>query len=249
MSEEPVRRSERIEDSIGSTLCLPLPPAGRYSRASYRHDAVTLAVTLLGSVLVRRTEAGIIKSRIVETEAYVGPEDKGCHAYNGRRTARTETMFHDGGTAYVYFIYGMYHCLNVVANAIDHPEAVLIRAIAPETDGDEARMKQFRHIRSRKAADLCNGPGKLCQALQIDKQCNGIDMTQSEELWVEGGTWPGAHRIMCAPRINIPYAQEYESKLWRFYVKEDPYVSVNDKQAVPFTAAWSALCEDDGADK
>ncbi|MCE5168615.1 DNA-3-methyladenine glycosylase [Paenibacillus profundus] len=243
MTEEVNRGAEQVEDSTGPTFFVPLPPDGRYSRGTYQHDAVTLAMMMLGSVLVRRTEAGIIRSRIVETEAYAGPEDKGCHAYNGRRTARTETMFHDGGTAYVYFIYGMYHCLNVVANATDKPEAVLIRAIAPLTDDDEARMKQFRRIRSRKAADLCNGPGKLCQALQIDKQCNGIDMMHSDDLWMEGGTWPGADRIVCAPRINIPYAQEYESKLWRFYVQDDPYVSVNDKQAVPLTAAWSALYE------
>nr|WP_310735636.1 DNA-3-methyladenine glycosylase [Paenibacillus thiaminolyticus] len=219
------------------TLCHPLEPRERLPRSLYRMDAVSLAQTLLGMVLVRRTEAGIIRSRIVETEAYVGPEDKGCHAYGGLRTARTEPMFADGGTSYVYFIYGMYHCLNVVSEQKDMPEAVLIRAVAPCTPEDEARMRTFRVIRSRKPADLCNGPGKLCMALNIDKQCNALDLTVSEELWLEAGSCPGATRIVAAPRINIPYAEEFADKLWRYYIQGDPYVSVVDKEAVPLLEA------------
>lgn len=221
----------------GYTIFRPLEPGERLPRTIYRMDAVSLAQTLLGMVLVRRTPAGIIRSRIVETEAYVGPEDKGCHAYGGLRTARTEPMFADGGTSYVYFIYGMYHCLNVVAERKDKPEAVLIRAVAPCTPEDEARMRSFRAIRSRKPADLCNGPGKLCMALNIDKRCNALDLTVSEELWLEAGHYPGADRIVAAPRINIPYAEEFEDKLWRFYIQDDPYISVVDKQAVPLLEA------------
>lgn len=201
----------------------------RISRHLYRLDAVTLAYVLLGSILVRMTPQGIIRSYIAETEAYVGPEDKACHAYGGRRTVRTEVMFQDGGTAYVYFIYGMYHCLNVVAAPVDKPEAVLIRAIVPCTTEDAARMQLYRQLRSQQLVHLCNGPGKLCQALHIDKQLNGIDMRTSNELWIEGGTWPGADRIVCTPRMNIDYAQEYVDKLWRFYIRDDHYISICSK--------------------
>lgn len=204
----------------------------RLSRNTYGLDAVTLAYALLGSVLVRVTDQGVIRSRIVETEAYVGPEDKGCHAYGGRRTSRTETMFHDGGTAYVYLIYGMYHCLNVVAGEADKPEAVLIRAVAPCTEEDEARMRKYRQSRSHKSAQLCNGPGKLCQALCIDKQLNGVDMRTSDEIWIKGGVWPGLDNIVSAPRINIDYAEEYVDKQWRFYIQDDTYVSVRKKYEV-----------------
>lgn len=203
----------------------PIKTRERINSDLYRLDALTLAPTLLGTVLVRMTDQGIIRSQIVETEAYVGPEDKGCHAYGGRRTARTETMFHEGGTVYVYLIYGMYHCLNVVANEVDRPEAVLIRATAPCTEEDEMRMRASRQLRSRKKVELCNGPGKLCQALQINKRFNGIDMRVSEELWIENGLGLKAAEIRCSPRINIHYAEEYADKPWRFYIHNHAYVS------------------------
>ena len=238
MKREKDIKSQDEAGKSGSAILRPLEPGERLPRPLYRMGAVSLAQALLGMVLVRRTAAGIIRSRIVETEAYVGPEDKGCHAYGGLRTARTEPMFADGGTSYVYFIYGMYHCLNVVAEQKDKPEAVLIRAVAPCTPEDEARMRSFRAIRSRKPADLCNGPGKLCLALDIDKRCNALDLTVSEELWLEAGADPGPARIVAAPRITIPYAEEFVDKLWRYYIQGDPYVSVVDKEAVPL---WKAM--------
>ncbi|WP_093470950.1 DNA-3-methyladenine glycosylase [Paenibacillus popilliae] len=237
MEREEDIRSQAEAEHGGHTIFRPLEPGERLSRLLYWMDAVSLARTLLGTVLVRRTAAGIIRSRIVETEAYVGPEDKGCHAYGGLRTARTEPMFADGGTSYVYFIYGMYHCLNVVAEQKDKPEAVLIRAVAPCTAEDEVKMRSFRAIRSRKPADLCNGPGKLCMALNIDKRCNALDLTVSEEMWLEAGAYPGVDRIVAAPRINIPYAEEFTDKLWRYYIQGDPYVSVVAKEAVPLLKA------------
>lgn len=212
----------------------------RISGDQYRLDAITLAYTLLGTVLVRVTDQGIIRSQIVETEAYVGPEDKGCHAYGGRRTARTEPIFHHGGTVYVYLIYGMYHCLNVVASEVDKPEAVLIRAVAPWTAEDEELMQTFRQSRSRKPVELCNGPGRLCQALHIDKRLNGLDMSVNEEIWIEGGLCLEVDNIRCAPRINIDYAGEYAHKLWRFYICDNAYVSVQADEPYCFSDVYRA---------
>ncbi|UHA75937.1 DNA-3-methyladenine glycosylase [Paenibacillus sp. 481] len=212
-----------------------MQPTERIDRALCRASALELAPLLLGATLARRTEDGVVRSRIVETEAYGGAEDKGCHAFGNRRTQRTEVMFHDGGTSYVYMIYGMYYCLNVVAAQQDEPQVVLIRAVEPLTLADEQWMRQHRSIKSRKPADLCNGPGKLCQALSIDKAFNGINLLVSEELWLEAGAWPGEERIVCAPRINIPYAEEYADKPWRYYIADSAHVSVKDKNAIPFT--------------
>lgn len=126
----------------------PLPPA------FYRLTALEAAPRLLGQTLVRRTEEGDIRCRIVETESYGGIHDKGSHAYGGRRTARTDIMFGPGGTAYVYLIYGMYNCLNVVTGTEGDPQAVLIRAVEPLSPADEAAMRRYRGTAARKPADL-----------------------------------------------------------------------------------------------
>ncbi|WP_225445825.1 DNA-3-methyladenine glycosylase [Paenibacillus arenosi] len=208
------------------------PSQARLPLSWFRQSALPLAPQLLGRTIVRVTDQGIIRARIVETESYVAPHDKGSHAYNNRRTKRTETMFQKAGHAYVYLIYGMYHCLNVVAAQEGQAEAVLIRAAAPLTEHDESIMKRYRSLNSNKVVNLSNGPGKLCRAMHIDKSFDGYDMMDGEEMWLEAGkpVWPS--RILCAPRINIPYAEEYADVLWRFYVADDPYVSVKDKQAV-----------------
>ncbi|GJM83970.1 putative 3-methyladenine DNA glycosylase [Paenibacillus sp. HMSSN-139] len=207
----------------------------------YRLPALEAAPLLLGQTLVRRTEEGDIRCRIVETESYGGVEDKGSHAHGGRRTARTEIMFGPGGTAYIYLIYGMYNCLNVVTGTEGDPQAVLIRAIEPLTPADEARMRRYRGTAARKPADLSGGPGKLCRAMDISKALNGLPLDQpSGPLWLEGGPGPGGsgmqEAIVQAPRIGIAYAEEYAAKPWRFYFLGNPYVSVIDKQA----EAWSA---------
>ena len=124
----------------------------------YKQDSVTVAKELIGKLLVRKLGDGEIICKIVETEAYVGPEDKGSHAYQNRRTKRTEVMFNQGGYAYIFLIYGMYSCLNVVANEKDKPEAVLIRAVEP-INGLEI-IRKNRDIKSKKIEDLTNGPGK-----------------------------------------------------------------------------------------
>ncbi|MGG6312917.1 DNA-3-methyladenine glycosylase [Paenibacillus macerans] len=212
----------------------PLPPA------FYRLPALASAPRLLGQTLVRHTEEGDIRCRIVETESYGGVEDKGSHAYGGRRTARTEVMFAEGGVAYVYLIYGMYNCLNVVTGHADDPQAVLIRAVEPLTPADEARMRRYRGTAVRKPADLSGGPGKLCRALDIGKALNGQSLARpGGPLWLEAGAVEVAKPasgeadevILQAPRINIAYAAEYAAKPWRFYFRGNPYVSVIDKQA------------------
>lgn len=187
----------------------------------YKQDGVTLAKELLGKILVRKLEGQEICCRIVETEAYVGPEDKGCHAYGNKKTNRTKTMFLEGGHAYVYMIYGMYNCLNVVATKKDKPEAVLIRAVEPLNGVDIIR--KYRDIKSKKIKDLTNGPGKLCRALNITRELDGYDMINGDELYVIDDKLE--YEIVKSKRINIDYAEEYVHKLWRFYIKDNEFVS------------------------
>lgn len=203
----------------------------------YQRDGLKVAKELLGKVLCRKDGDVVYKGRIVEVEAYIGPRDKASHGYNNRRTKRTEMMFNEGGFSYVYLIYGMYHCLNVVTGDPGVPEAVLIRALTP-MEGIEA-MKTNR----RKIKDLTNGPGKICQAFNITKNENGIDLTKDEILWIEDdGENPGEiteeivmdncllskgenFNIVSCRRIGIGYAEEYKDKLWRFYIEGSPNVS------------------------
>lgn len=211
-------------------MSLGLTPGELLPRAFYSVPALEAAPLLLGQILERDTAEGVIRCRIVETESYGGVEDKGSHAYGGRRTARTEVMFGEGGAAYVYLIYGMYHCLNVVTGPQDDPQAVLIRAVEPLTLEDEVLMRRCRGSLVRRPADLSGGPGKLCRALGIDKALNGALFYSGDSplRLAAGGRGEG---IVAAPRINIPYAEEYAAKPWRFYDRGNPYVSVVDKNA------------------
>lgn len=166
----------------------------------FTRPTVTVARSLIGKYLVRVIEDRSVAGRIVEVEAYVGPDDQACHASKGR-TQRTDVMFGAGGIAYVYLIYGMYHCLNVVTELEGFPSAVLIRAI--ELDGD-----------------LIDGPGKLCRALQIDCSLNRADLTSGEFLWFEDrGESVGSGSIEVHPRVGVDYAGEWAKKLWRFRLR------------------------------
>ncbi|WP_053954951.1 DNA-3-methyladenine glycosylase [Inediibacterium massiliense] len=187
----------------------------------YRKDALILAKDLLGKILVRKIDNHFIECKIVETESYIGPLDKGCHAYNNKRTKRTEVMFWRGGHAYIYMIYGMYYCLNIVAANKDEPQAVLIRGVEPLNEFEI--LKENRKIKSKHLKDLTNGPGKLCDALNITKELNGYDMVAKDELYIKDNH--EKVEIVSAKRINIDYAEEYKDKLWRFYIKENPFVS------------------------
>jgi DNA-3-methyladenine glycosylase len=185
----------------------------------FDRPTLDLAQDLLGCVLVRSKGRARLAGRIVESEAYVGAEDLACHASKGR-TARTEVMFGPPGHAYVYLIYGMYCCLNVVTGPRDYPAAVLVRAIEP-VEG----VAHMRRNRGRDLADdeIASGPGKLCQALAIDRRLNGIRL-DGDDLWLEDpGTRPGS--IVATPRIGVDYAGEYRDKPWRFFIEGSPHVS------------------------
>jgi DNA-3-methyladenine glycosylase len=185
-------------------------------------DVLTVARRLLGQVLVVPTENGErVSGIIVETEAYRGPEDRASHAYGGRRTRRTETMYRTGGTAYVYFVYGMYYQFNVVTNASEIPHAVLIRALEPIEGIEVMRMRRP----GQSDVNLTNGPGKLCIALAIDRTLDGADLLENR-VWIERGDRPvSASAVARGPRIGIAYAGEWAERPWRFWRKDNPFVS------------------------
>lgn len=189
----------------------------------YAEDAVTVARGLLGQRLVRidhdgRRVAGII----VETEAYLGSNDRAAHSFNGHRTPRNESMYLTGGHAYVYFIYGMHHCFNVVCGRRDEAAAVLVRALEP-AEGVE-RMRA-RRTAARRDRDLCSGPARLTQALAIDRTLDGLDLRRSGELWIERAPPPAKHRILARPRIGVDYAGEWADRPLRFLIDGSEHVS------------------------
>lgn len=189
--------------------------------AFYRRDTETVARELLGQVLHRRLPDGrLLTGRIVETEAYLGVTDRACHTHGGRRTARTEMMYADGGVAYVYLIYGMYFCLNAVTRREGEPEAVLIRALAP-VQGQEHWVAIYPTL---KPQQWLSGPGRLCRALQIDTACNGLSL-RSDTLWIAPGPVVPAADIVAGPRIGVDYAGEAAQWPLRFSVAGEAAVS------------------------
>lgn len=186
-----------------------------------RPNVVTVARELLGKLLVVPAKNGTrVSGFIVETEAYRGPHDRAAHSYGGRRTKRTEPMYGIGGTAYVFFVYGMYYQFNVVTNAAELPHAVLIRAVEP-FEGIEVMRKRRQ---GQPDHNLTNGPGKLCIALGIDRGLDGADLL-GERVWLEEGRKIGRSRIASGPRIGIDYAEEWVDKPWRFWMRDNPFVS------------------------
>lgn len=204
----------------------PIPATAKLPREFYtRPNVLTVARELLGKLLVVPTSDGTrVSGIIVETEAYRGPQDRASHAYGGRRTKRTETMYALGGTAYVYFVYGMYNQFNVVTNVRDIPHAVLVRALEP-VEGIEI-MRQRRHMHSDH--QLTNGPGKLCIALGIDRSLDRSDLT-GNVVWLEPGQLVPRSKIASGPRIGIDYAEEWIEKPWRFWIRDNPFVSRRQK--------------------
>jgi len=187
-------------------------------RSFYQQPTLDVARQLLGKYLVRRHGEGATVGRVVETEAYVGPEDKACHASRGR-TPRTQVMFGSAGYAYVYLIYGFHHMLNLVTEAKDFPAAVLIRAVEP-LQGIEL-MAERRATQERR--NLASGPGKLCQAFAIDRALNGNDLC-GEVLYLEDRGDP-APKFVTTPRIGVDYAGEWTHKPWRFLIRGNEFVS------------------------
>ncbi len=197
--------------------------------AFYAADGPTLARALLGKVLVKRTGEGISAAVITETEAYMGISDRASHAYGGRRTARTETMYLPGGHAYVYLIYGLYSCMNVTAAGAGNPEAVLIRAAYPIAglDGMLARVREKSRRKKPLAAEtdadrygLLRGPGRLCLAMGITRADDARPLTAEEGFFfADIGLRPRG--ILCRPRIGIDYAKEARDLPWRFTAAEE----------------------------
>ena len=186
-----------------------------------RPDVLEVARDLLGKKLVVPGRNGQrVSGIIVETEAYRGPEDRASHAWNGRRTQRTETMYGAGGTAYVYFVYGMYNQFNVVTNAEDIPHAVLVRALEPS----EGLAIMRRRRRGRSEYELTSGPGRLCLAMGIDRKLDKADLL-GDRVWLEAGVAISPGQIARGPRIGIDYAEKWIDKPWRFWVKDNPFVS------------------------
>ncbi len=193
-------------------------------------DTLQIAQDLLGKILVVPGEAGErVSGMIVETEAYLGAIDKAAHSYGNRRTKRTETMFAVGGTVYTFFIYGMYFQFNVVVGKAGVPHAVLIRAVEPLENIEIMRerrgaKKDKTSISKMSDKNLTSGPGKLCIALGIDKTFNNEDLL-GDKVWLEEGKKFSADKISCGKRIGIDYAEEFTEKPWRFWVKNNLYVS------------------------
>jgi DNA-3-methyladenine glycosylase len=186
-----------------------------------RDDTLAIARELLGKLLVVPTKSGErVSGAIVETEAYLGTIDKAAHTFGGRRTPRNEITYAAGGHVYVFFVYGMYFQLNFVTGEVDSPQVVLIRAIEP-IEGIEI-MRERRGPMTDK--NLTSGPGKLCIALGIDRTMNG-EMLDGERIWVEDRKNPPEIQIASGPRIGINYAEEFIEKPWRFWIKNNQFVS------------------------
>ncbi|RZL57022.1 MAG: DNA-3-methyladenine glycosylase [Pedobacter sp.] len=189
-------------------------------------DAIFLAKDLLGKVLYTKINDEVTAGIIIETEAYFGIKDKASHAYGGRRTNRTETMYSEGGIAYVYLCYGMHHLFNVVSSVNDEPHAILIRAIEPLVG---IEIIEHRRNMSRSKPAISSGPGSAAKALGIDKSINAKNLT-GDEVWIEDhGTRYHSDEIAAGPRVGIAYAQEHALLPWRFFVKGNKYVSKPNK--------------------
>ena len=186
----------------------PAPSDTRLERDFYARPTLVVARELLGHRLVHLTPDGVRRAgRIVETEAYVGPHDRASHARVGDK-GRAALMFGPAGVAYVYLIYGLHNCFNVVTETAGYPGAVLVRALEPGQNVDRA-----------------NGPALVCRALAIDRACNGVDLTTSDDLFVERGDEVGDDAVRIGPRIGVEYAGDWAAHPWRFWVGASPHVS------------------------
>lgn len=189
-------------------------------------DVISLAKDLLGKVLYTKINGETTAGIIVETEAYFGVKDKASHAYGGRRTNRTETMYAQGGIAYVYLCYGMHNLFNIVTSAQDNPHAVLVRGIEPLIGVDI--IEQRRNMSHNKSA-ISSGPGSAAKALGIDRAFNAKDLS-GDEIWIEDQQINFTDgEIATAPRVGIAYAQEHALLPLRFFVKSNKYVSKPNK--------------------
>lgn len=204
----------------------------RVTKEFYERDTRIVAEELLGKILVRKINGKVLKARIVETEAYIGPIDKASHAYGGKVTPRTKTLYGEPGLAYVYLIYGMYYCLNLITERIDYPAGVLIRAVEPLENIEEISLLRYKlpydKLTKYQQKNITNGPGKLCMAMAITKNENSIQTLNSNELYVEEPLEKyklETLKVFKCKRIGIDYAEEAKDFLWRYYIKGNIHIS------------------------
>lgn len=185
-----------------------------------QNDVASIARALLGKVIVTNFNRQYTAARIVETEAYAGIVDKASHAWNGRRTQRTEIMFGEGGTAYVYLCYGIHHMFNIVTNTSNVPDAVLIRGVQP-LEGIDVMLQRFN--RSKQDTAIGRGPGNVGKALGIFTMHSGWSLSGDELFIADDGTT--YHELMVSKRIGVDYAGTHAQWLYRFFVKDHPQVT------------------------
>jgi DNA-3-methyladenine glycosylase len=191
--------------SFKSAGCLGFEPL---PRSFYARPVLTVARDVIGKLLVHVTAEGVTAGRVVEAEAYRGPEDRAAHSWGGRRTPRTEVMFGPPGFAYVFFVYGMHWHLNLVTTRKDQPHAVLLRAVEPVAG---AELMARRRGLPETSVNLSNGPGKLCQAFDIERRHYGVDLTRG--------------RLGRSARIGVDYAEAWAARPWRFFELGNRWVS------------------------
>lgn len=200
----------------------------KLEREFYSRPTLDVAKDLLGKNLIHHINGKRLMGKIVEAEAYIGTVDKAAHSYN-KRTKRNEVMFGPPGHAYVYIIYGVYNCMNVVTQAEEEGTAVLIRAVEPIENIETMALNRYdepiENLRKRQILGLTNGPGKLCIAMGVTNRANnGMDLC-GDTLWIEEASENETFEIVATTRVNIDYAEEAIHFPWRFYIKDNPFVS------------------------
>lgn len=196
--------------------------SGRFPKEFFQRSTLSACRALIGSYLVHDSSEGRTAGRIVEVEGYLGPTDRASHSFGGRKSERNKAMFGPKGHAYVYFIYGMYYCVNVVTGPRTHPQAILIRALEPIAGIDVMRARLGGAHSPTES--LCRGPGKLCLAMGITKDLYGEDL-RGEKLYLVPGRRRKGEEVIQTPRINIAYAEEFVEKHWRFCLAGNRAVS------------------------
>lgn len=197
-------------------------------RDFYARDVLEVARDCIGTLLVHESATGTLIGRVVEAEAYRGPEDRAAHSYGGRRTPRTEVMFGPPGHAYVFFVYGMHWHVNLVTGPVDAPQAVLLRSVEPLSG---AELMAARRGIAPDRRELTNGPGKLCQAFGIDREFYGADLCRGPLYLARAPAHLPAPRLGTSPRSGIDYAGPWRDRPWRFFDTESPYVPKRGRTA------------------
>jgi DNA-3-methyladenine glycosylase len=192
----------------------------KLAKLFYERDPLTVTRELLGKYIVREAGNEKIVGKIVEAEAYIGPHDRGSHAYNNKKSKRTKVQYQERGLAYIFTIYGKNVCFCIVIGRDYEPAVALVRAIEP-IKGIES-MRENRKTKDIK--NLTNGPSKFCQAFNITMKDYGIDLC-GDNLFLTKGEFTDETKILCGPRINIDYAEKWKNKEWRFYINGNEFVS------------------------